>query len=188
MDENASGISSSRNISCREQAGMFQIILNRPPHNSLSLEMVEEINTAVSSILYRNDLKVVVFSAAGKTFCSGFAAEDFVADRSFQLMESYGKMFRQLETLSLPVLSIVQGPAVGAGFELILYSDFAIAVESAKFGFPEIGMGIFPPLACILLQHRVPPKLAAELVLAGDLITAADAEKRGLLNRAVPEE
>ena len=62
MDENSSPASPKGNISCREQAGMFQIILNRPPHNSLSLEMVEEINAALASIAYRNDLKVIVLS------------------------------------------------------------------------------------------------------------------------------
>ena len=123
MEENSPG----PGVATRDQAGMFQIILNRPPNNSLSLDVVEQLNTIFASILYRNDLKVVVLSASGNTFCSGFAAEDFVKDRSFQLIESYGKLYQHLETLSLPVVSIVQGPAVGAGFELVLYSDFAIA-------------------------------------------------------------
>ena len=187
MDENSSAAPAGRSVAWREQAGMFQIILNRPPHNSLSLEMVEDMNTALAGVLYRNDLKVVVFSSTGGAFCSGFAAEDFVQDRSFQLMESYGKLYRQLETLSLPVVCILQGSAIGAGFELVLYSDFAVANESAKFGFPEIGMGIFPPLGCNLLQRQVPAKKAAELLLTGELITAGEAEKFGLINRSVPE-
>jgi cyclohexa-1,5-dienecarbonyl-CoA hydratase len=184
MEENAT----APGIATRDQAGMFQVIFNRQPHNNLSLDVVEEINAAIASVLYRRDLKVVVFSAAGKTFCSGFAAEDFVNDRSFQLIEAYGKLYRQLETLSLPVVSIIQGPAVGAGMELVLYSDFAIAAESAKLGFLEIGMGIFPAIACNLLPRSIPPKRAAELLFTGDLITAADAHKLNLISKVVPDE
>lgn len=184
MEENSPG----PGVATRDQAGMFQIILNRPPHNSLSLDVVEQLNTIFASILYRNDLKVVVLSASGTTFCSGFAAEDFVKDRSFQLIESYGKLYGHLQTLSLPVVSIVQGPAVGAGLELVLYSDFAIAAETAKFGFPEIGMGIFPPIGCNLLPRLIPQKRASELLFTGDLISAADAQKLNLINRVVPEE
>src|SRR5262245_4026832 len=188
MDENSTAASPKGNISCREQAGMFQIIFNRPPHNSLSLEMVEEINAALASIAYRSGLKVIVFSATGSTFCSGFAAEDFLNDRSFQLIESYGKLYRQLQTLSLPLFCIIQGAAVGAGLELVLYSDFAIAAESVKLGFPEVGMGLFPPIACNLLQRYVSPKRAAELILTGDLISAATAGNYGLVNRVVPDD
>src|SRR4026208_1667263 len=118
MDENLySTVEAHKFIACKEKEGMFQIFLNRPPMNSFNAEMVEEINRALGDLLYRTDLKVVVFLTAGKNFCGGIAAEDFTDDRSYQLIEAMGRMFEQLQTLNVPILSLVPGNALGAGFE-----------------------------------------------------------------------
>jgi len=167
---------------------MFQILLNRPPANYLNAEMVEEINGAIATLLYRTDLKVLVFLAATNNFCGGIAAEDIADNRSYQLIESLGRMYEQLQNLNIPVLSIVQGMALGAGFELVIFSDLAIASESSKFGLPEIRMGLFPAFACNILQRCIPPKRAAELIFTGELISAKEAEEYGLLNRTVPDD
>ena len=79
-----------KHIVCREKEGMFQIFLNRPPINAFNAEMVEEINRTLSDLLYRTDLKVVVFLTSGKNFCGGISPEDFTDDRSYQLIEALG--------------------------------------------------------------------------------------------------
>lgn len=188
MEEASNTVDTPKYIVCKEKEGMFQIILNRPPINAFNVEMVEEINSALAGLMYRKDMKVVVFLASGKNFCGGFSAEDFSEDRAYQLIESFGRMFQQLSMLNVPVLSVVQGMALGAGFELVIFSDLALAAESSKFGFPDIRIGLFPALASILLQRYMPPKRAAELILAGDVITAKDAERFGLINIAVPDD
>lgn len=189
MDENTvSAVEAPKFIVCKEKEGMFQIFLNRPPMNAFTVDMVEEINRSLSGLLYRNDLKVLVFAGAGKAFCSGISAEDFAEDRSFQLLEALGRMYRQLLTLNIPILSVVQGMALGAGFELVIFSDLAIASESAKFGLPDVRIGLFPALAVNILQRCMPPKRASELIFTGELITAKDAEKYGLINAAVPDD
>lgn len=175
-------------IVCKEKEGMFQIYLNRPPMNAFNVQMVEEINTAVADLYYRNDLKILVFLAAGKNFCGGVSPEDLAEDRAYPLIEALGRMYNQLQGLNVPVLSVVQGLALGAGFELVLFSDLAIATESSKFGFPEIRMGLFPALACNVLQRNVPLKRASEMILTGELISAKDAENYGLINLAVPDD
>jgi cyclohexa-1,5-dienecarbonyl-CoA hydratase len=187
MDESGAP-DAPKHIVCKEKEGMFQIILNRPPINAFNVQMVEEINSAVAGLMYRKDIKIVVFLASGKNFCGGFSPEDFSEDRAFQLIESFGRMFQQLAMLNTPILSVVQGMALGAGFELVIFSDLAIATESTKFGFPDIRIGLFPALASILLQKCMPPKRAAELIFAGDVITAKDAERFGLINLAVPDD
>ena len=189
MNEFQTGtVNPPKHIVCKEKEGMFQIYLNRPPMNAFNVEMVEEINRVIATLLYRADLKVVVFLAAGKNFCGGISPEDIVDDRSYQLIESLGRMYEQLQNLNIPVLSVVQGMALGAGFELVVFSDLAIAAESSKFGLPEIRMGLFPAFACNILQRCIPPKRAAELIFTGELISAKDAEGYGLINLAAPDD
>ena len=175
-------------ISTKDKDGMFQIFLNRPPVNSFNADMVEEINRTLGSLLYRTDLKVVVFLTQGKNFSGGIAPEDFTDDRSYQLIEAMGRMFEQLQTINVPVLSLVPGMALGAGFELVMFSDLAIATESSKFGLPDIQLGLFPAFACNILQRYIPPKKAAELIFTGGTITAREAQEYGLINQVVPDD
>jgi enoyl-CoA hydratase/carnithine racemase len=175
-------------IATKDKDGMFQIFLNRPPLNAFNAEMVEEINGVLGSLLYRTDLKVVVFLTAGKTFCGGIAPEDFADDRSYQLLEAMGRMFEQMQTLNVPVLSLVPGMALGAGFELVMFSDLAIATESSKFGLPDIQLGLIPAFACNTLQRYIPPKKAAELIFTGGTISAREAQEYGLINQVVPDD
>lgn len=177
-----------KHIVCKEKEGMFQIILNRPPINAFNLEMIEEINRAISGLIYRNDIKTIAFLASGKNFCGGFSPEDFSEDRSYQLIEAFGRLFVQLQETNIPVISVVQGMALGAGFELVIFSDLAIATESSKFGFPDVRIGLIPAIACNILQRCLPPKRAAELIFSGDVITAKDAEHYGLINKVVPDD
>jgi cyclohexa-1,5-dienecarbonyl-CoA hydratase len=177
-----------KHISCKEKDGMFQIVLNRPPINAFNLEMVEELNAAIASLMYRSDIKVITFLASGKNFCGGFSPEDFTDERSYQLIESFGRFFEQLQETGIPILSVVQGMALGAGFELVMFSDLAIAADTSKFGFPEIRIGLIPPIACNLLQKVVHQKRAAELIFTGDVIQAKEAEEYGFINKAVPED
>jgi len=189
MDETLNNaVQAPKFIACKEKEGMFQIFLNHPPMNAFNADMVEEINRALSELLYRTDLKVVVFLTTGKTFCGGIAPEDLTDDRSYQLIEAMGRMFEQLQTLNVPVLSLIQGMAMGAGFELVMFSDLAIATESAKFGLPDIHAGLIPAFACNVLQRIIPPKKAAELIFTGATITSREAREYGLINLVVPDD
>ena len=188
MDENVSPATAPKHIVCKEKEGMYQVFLNRPPLNAFNVEMVEEINRALSDLLYRTDLKVVVFLSSGKNFCGGVDPEDFTEDRSYQLIESMGRLFEQLQTLNTPVLSVIQGAALGPGFELVIFSDLAIAAESSQFGLPDLKLGLFPAFAANMLQRCIPPKRAAHLILTGENINAKDAERYGLINAVVPDD
>ena len=175
-------------IATKDKDGMFQIFLNRPPMNAFNADMVEEINRALAGLLYRTDLKVVVFLTTGKNFCGGIDAEDFSDDRSYQLIEAMGRMFEQMQTLNVPVLALVPGLAMGAGFELVLFSDLAIATESAKFGLPDMQLGLIPAFACNILQKIIPPKKAAELIFTAATISSREAQEYGLINQIVPDD
>ena len=174
-----------KHILCKEKDGMFQIFLKRP---YLNLEMIEEINAAVASLMYRTDLKVIAFLPSSDNFCQGFSPEDFTEGRSYQLIEAFRRLFEQLQATAIPILSVVKGKAFGAGFELVAFSDLAIAAETSTFRFPEVRIALIPAIASNILQKIIPYKRAAELILCGDQITAKEAETYGLINKAVPDD
>src|SRR3979411_3414192 len=86
-----------------------------------------------------------------------------------------------------PVICVVNGPAIGGGAELAAFCDFVIATPKARFAQPEISIGVFPPLASTILPFIVGPKVALELVLTGEPVTAERALELGLINRLGPE-
>lgn len=181
-------LESLNSIICKEKEGMFQIILNRPPMNAFNVEMMEEINYVLGELRYRADLKILVFSAAGNNFCGSIPIKDFSEERSYDLVDAFNSTFHQLQKLDVPILSMAQGLVIGTGFEIILLSDLVLATESAKFGLPQIKMGFFSPVAASILQQNIPQKRAAEMMLTGELISSAEAEKYGLINAVVPNE
>ncbi len=174
-----------KHIVCKEKDGMFQITLSRP---YLNLEMVEELNSVIANLMYRTDVKLITFLPLGENFCSGFSPDDFTQGRAYQLIEAFGRLFEQFQALAIPIFSVVKGKVLGGGFELVVFSDLAIAAESTRFGFTEVRMGLIPAIACNILQKVTNYKRATELILLGDLITAKEAEAYGLINKCVPDD
>jgi cyclohexa-1,5-dienecarbonyl-CoA hydratase len=103
------------------------------------------------------------------------------------MIEAFHRMFRLMDRLGVPSLAVVHGSALGGGCELALYCDMVIATEKAKFGQPEIQVGVFPPIAALILPRIIGRKKAMELILAGDTISAQEALGLGLINKVVPE-
>jgi cyclohexa-1,5-dienecarbonyl-CoA hydratase len=133
-------------------------------------------------------VKLVVLAATGKYFSAGFELGDHLGDRAYVMMESFKRIFENLGKLDKPVLAVVAGPALGAGSILAVACDMVLAGASAKFGHPEIKGGVFNPVAAALLPRLVGRKKAFEMILGGTTITAAEAERIGLVSRAVPDD
>src|SRR5256886_17518198 len=102
------------------------------------------------------------------------------------MLDAFHSVFRLLAQISRPVIALVDGPAVGGGCELVAACDIVITSERAKFGQPEIKLGVFPPVAAILLPRIIGDKKAREMILLGDIIDAAEALRVGLVNHLVP--
>jgi cyclohexa-1,5-dienecarbonyl-CoA hydratase len=168
--------------------GVARLVLNRPPANVLSVEVLSEVNHALDSLEYQREVKLLVLSAAGKYFSAGFELQDHLGDRAYLMLEEFRKIFEQLGKFDKPTLAVVAGPALGAGSILAAGCDVALAGASARFGHPEIKGGVFNPVAAALLPRLVGRKKAFELILGGGLLTAADAEKIGLVSRVLPDE
>lgn len=167
--------------------GVAYLTLNRPPLNWLNLEMMEEINAYLTGLKEEKTLKLFVVQAAGKAFSVGVEVADHLGDLGPKMIETFHRMFHLMDQLKVPTLAVVQGSALGGGCELAIYCDMVIATEKAKFGQPEIQVGVFPPIAALIFPRVIGRKKAMELVLSGETISAQEALTIGLINKVVPE-
>jgi cyclohexa-1,5-dienecarbonyl-CoA hydratase len=168
--------------------GITRITLNRPPANVLSVDMMQELATAIESLEYQKDVKLVTFFATGKYFSAGFELNDHLGDRGYVMLESFRRIFEALHKLDKATLAVVAGPALGAGCILAAACDIVLAAQSAKLGHPEIRGGVFNTVAAALLPRIVGRKRAFEILMLGTSLSAAEAERVGLVTRAVPDE
>ena len=168
--------------------GVVRITLNRPPANVLSIDLMDELNAALESLDDQRDVKLIVLAAAGKYFSAGFELGDHLGDRAYVMMESFKKIFENLTKLDRPIVAVVAGPALGAGSILAAACDMVLAGAGAKFGHPEIKGGVFNPMAAALLPRLIGRKRAFDMIVGGMAVAAAEAERIGLVSRAVPDD
>jgi cyclohexa-1,5-dienecarbonyl-CoA hydratase len=167
--------------------GVATLTLNRAPLNVLNIEMMEEISTYFEGLKKEKSLKLLVIQAAGKAFSAGVDVGEHLGDLVYKMIEVFHKMFRLMDALKVPSIAVVNGSALGGGCELALYCDMVIATEKAKFGQPEIQVGVFPPIAALVFPRMIGRKKALELILSGDIVTAQEAFNLGMINKIVPE-
>jgi cyclohexa-1,5-dienecarbonyl-CoA hydratase len=165
-----------------------RVTLARPPVNIFNIAMMREINDALNRCSQQRELVAVVFDAAPdcRAFSAGVAVEEHGEELIFQMLDTFHAIFRTLEQIARPAIAVVDGAALGGGCELVMACDMAIASDRARFGQPEIKLGVYPPVAAVLLPHVIGDKRARELILTGELIDAAEAARLGLVNYVVP--
>jgi cyclohexa-1,5-dienecarbonyl-CoA hydratase len=167
--------------------GVARMTLSRPEHNLLNEAFLREISDGISHVAERQDVKLIVLDSACKVFCGGIDVGEYTSERVFQMLDAFHAVFSGMIETSKPVLSVVNGPAIGGGAELAAFGDLVIATPKARFAQPEITIGVFPPLASTILPFLVGPKVALELVLLGEPVSAERALELGIVNRLVPE-
>lgn len=165
-----------------------RITLASPPLNVLNIAMMQEMHKALDKCSQRRDLAAIVFAAAPdcRAFSAGVSVEEHAHETIFQMLDSFHAIFRSLEQISRPTVAVVNGPALGGGCELITFCDFVIASDQARFGQPEIKLGVFPPVAAVLLPRVIGDRRAREMMLTGEIIEAREALALGLVSRVVP--
>ena len=165
--------------------GVAKITLNRPPLNILNIEMMNELNTVFDG-LQKETLKLVVIQGGappqGKAFCAGVDVAEHTDDKVHEMMTTFHKMFKLLNSVPAVSMAIVNGVALGGGCELATSFDIVIASEIAKFGQPEIRVGVLAPVAAIILPHLIGRNRAIELLITGNTIDGREAERIGLIN------
>jgi len=168
--------------------GLGEVVFAKEPLNVLNIEMMKEINSALTELATKDDLKVVVLKAEGKAFSAGVDVGEHMGDSVKEMIEIFHNIFRNLDRIEVPTVALVNGAALGGGCEVATYCDLVIASEKAKFGQPEIQVGVFPPIAALAFPKMMHMKKALELVMTGQIIKADEAHKVGLVNQVYPVE
>ena len=164
-----------------------RLTLDRPEHNLLNERMLNELTAGINKLGDLRQVKIVVVESASKSFCGGIELGEYTSRRVFQLLNAFHNAFVAMMDTAKPVLVVVNGPAFGGGSELAALADLVVATPRARFAQPEIKLGVFPPLSAVILPYILGPKVALELVLTGETMTAERAFELGLVNRLVPE-
>ncbi|NSL50525.1 enoyl-CoA hydratase/isomerase family protein [Bacillus sp. P2(2020)] len=167
------------------QDRVAQLVLNRPPVNVLNIEMMEEICAGLTSLLNQSDVNALVIRAKGKVFSAGVAIEDHLGEKTEPMIHLFHKMFHLLVQIPCPSIAVVEGAALGGGCEIATFCDMTIATKNAKFGQPEINLGLFPPVSIVSFPLLTSLNRAKELLLTGETISAEKAYEWGLINRVV---
>jgi cyclohexa-1,5-dienecarbonyl-CoA hydratase len=168
--------------------GVAAMTLDRPPLNILTIAMIREMSSALDAAVKQDHLSAVVLRAAGKAFCAGVDVSDHTTERVEEMIHGFGRLLTQLRAFPAPTIAVVGGAAIGGGMELALGCDLVLAGVSARFGQPEIKLGVFPPIAAALLPHLIGYRQAARLVLTGETVSAEEAARLGLVTFAVPDD
>jgi len=167
------------------------ITLNRPPMNPLNSDIFREIVQAVKEIEADSNVKVIVVNSSGdRAFAAGADVKEMVKltpVEIYDFCQGFRKACGSLESFALPVIAVIKGLALGGGCELAMSCDLRIAADNAKFSQPEINLGIIPGAGGTQrLTRLIGAARAKELIMTGDMIDAATAERYGLVNKVVP--
>jgi enoyl-CoA hydratase/carnithine racemase len=171
------------------------LVLNRPAaRNSLSEALLAALSAAFAEIAADKSVRAVVLAANGPAFCAGHDMKELTTRRSdadrgrayfHGIMTTCSAMMQQIVNLPQPVIAAIQGTVTAAGCQLVASCDLAVAAQAAKFATPGVDIGLFCSTPMVALSRNVPRKVAMEMLLTGDMVSAEKAAQFGLINRVV---
>jgi enoyl-CoA hydratase/carnithine racemase len=175
-----------------ERAGdVVRVILDRPPLNLFEPALIGAVRETFERLARDVSVRAVVLTGAGRAFTAGMdvhVLRDLDVPSAKTLISTLCAAIDAVHRAPFPVLAAVNGACLGAGFELALACDLRIAAASAVFGLPEVRVGVPSVIQAALLPPLIGPGRAAEMLLFGAPVTAAQALDWGLVNRVVPAE
>ena len=179
---------SQESVSVRREGRVAWLTIDRPPLNILDIPTLQRLGEAVAALARPDDaLQVVVVRGAGdRAFSAGVSVQDHTPDKIGAMLESFHRALRLLRDLPAVTIAAVQGHCLGGGMELALSCDLLIASEEARFGQPEVDLGCYPPFAAALYPSLIGPGKTLDLLLTGRTIDCGEAQRLGLVTRAVP--
>ncbi|MBM4422221.1 MAG: hypothetical protein FJ030_02380 [Chloroflexi bacterium] len=166
--------------------GVGRLTLKKPPLNVVNIAMMREMLSVMDAASHDSSLRVLVVQAEGKMFSAGVDVADHTADKVSEMIPLFDQVCAALANFPAPTLAVVHGHALGGGCEIAMCCDLIVAAEEAKFGQPEIKLATVAPFASVLLPESVGYRRAAEMLLLGENVSAVEAARIGLINRAVP--
>ena len=175
-------------VSLDIQGAVASVVLRNPPLNVIDIPMMEELSRVLAEIEAQSDIAAVVISGAGKSFSAGVDVAAHTPDKVEGMLAKFHGVVRALIAAKKVTIASVHGHCLGGGAELAMVCDMVYTSEDAQWGFPEIKLGCYPPVACTALAALVGQKHAAELVLTGRTIRGEEAAAIGLANRALAKD
>ncbi len=179
-------------------AGVRWLTLHRPAaRNALSLRLLAALGEALDDAGTDHEVRVLVIRGAGPAFCAGHDLREIRARREDDdggtaffttLMAACAEVMQAIVHHRVPVIASVHGVATAAGAQLVASCDLAVSADVARFATPGVDIGLFCSTPMVALSRNVHPKQAMAMLLTGEMIDAAHAERIGLINRSVPEE
>jgi enoyl-CoA hydratase len=179
------------NVLAEKDRPIAVITLNRPQAlNALSYALIKDLSLAMQELDQDNEIRVIIVTGGEKVFAAGADIKEMAERGPFDERIQERLAYRdKINRIRKPVIAAVSGFALGGGCELAMSCDIIIASETARFGQPEVNLGIIPGSGGTQrLARLVGKNRAMELVLTGDILTAAEAERYGLVNRVFPVE
>jgi len=178
----------SNRIQLSTDGSIARLSLSYGKQNVIDIEMLDHIVNALDELEAHPEISTIVISGAGEHFSSGVDIPSHTPDKVEEMLGKFHNAIRRLVKTPKVTLAVVRGYCLGGGAELGMVCDIVITSEGAHWGFPEIQLGCYPPVAASALAVVVGQKLAAELVLTGRSFDGREAERIGLANRAVPAD
>jgi enoyl-CoA hydratase/carnithine racemase len=177
----------------RDADGVATLTLNRPQaRNALSMNLMERLIAALDAIADDASVRVVVIAATGPAFCAGHDLREVRTntDEAFysRLFATCSQLMLKVTHLPKPVIARVHGPAFAAGCQLVASCDLAVAADAATFATPGVNIGLFCSTPMVAVSRKIGRKPMMEMLLLGDPIGAAEAQRLGLVNRCVPAD
>jgi enoyl-CoA hydratase len=179
------------NVIVEKDASIAVLTLNRPQQlNGLSYDLVKDLSLAMQELDHDDEVRVMIVTGGEKMFAAGADIKEMAERGPFDARIQERLAYRdRINRIAKPVIAAVSGFALGGGCELAMSCDIIVASETARFGQPEVNLGIIPGSGGTQRLTRTVGKYRAmEMVLAGETMSAADAERFGLVNRVVPVE
>jgi cyclohexa-1,5-dienecarbonyl-CoA hydratase len=177
-----------KTIKLDKSNGAARITLDRPKHNVLNIDMMNELNDVLEELLQDDDLKCLAILGDGASWCAGVEVGDHQPELVDDMVSTFNRIFELLNQFDVPTIAAVHGACLGGGMELAIGCDIIIASQNAVFGQPEIKLGFFPPYAAIRLPVLVGPSKAIEICTTGMRYSAAEAQTMGLVSHVADDD
>ena len=161
--------------------GVATLTLDRPKHNVLNIEMMNELNGLLETLANDGALKCVILAASGPSWCAGVEVADHKPEMVDEMIATFNGIFERIHRMPVPTIAAVHGACLGGGMEVAMACDIIVASPKAVFGQPEIKLGFFPPYAAIRLPQLVGPARAVEICTTGRRYKAEAAHRMGLV-------
>jgi enoyl-CoA hydratase/carnithine racemase len=172
----------------RRHNNILWLILDRPPLNILSIEMLDQLTAAMRQAIKNPPHLIVITGAGERAFCAGVDIHDHLNGREKEMLRAVYdncSAFEELRAQHIPMVALVKGHALGGGCELAALCDTVIAREDATFGLPEVKLGVLPPVAAAYFPSLIGRNATMRLVLTGEIINATEALRLGLAHQVL---